>query len=60
LSIDKNWPQDTTEERFDYLLTQVSESKAYSKFCLKADGIDLGQVNMIDAVQLNKLIELSL
>ncbi|NQZ30977.1 MAG: class I SAM-dependent methyltransferase [Oceanospirillaceae bacterium] len=59
MSSNKEWPMDTRQQRFDFILTQIHSSNTYPKFCNEVHGVDLSQLNMIDAEQLQTIINLS-
>lgn len=45
-------------KRYSDILSRSEKSKAYSSFCKRVFGIDLGQFNVMDQSQLGKLLEL--
>ena len=45
-------------KQFDDILIRSEKSKAYSSFCQRVFGKDLSQANMMDIVQLEKLLKL--
>ncbi|MFX1517802.1 MAG: class I SAM-dependent methyltransferase [Promethearchaeota archaeon] len=53
----KQLRQERIRKQFDDALLRCEGSKAYSSFCYRVFGKDLSQANMMDIVQLDKLLE---